>query len=111
MYSIIGQIGKQSLIDIKHPCVLPITINLHRPRKRCGMVRDSLQIQHVPVPGHVLLHEPQAPRGNLSPRTRIVRLDCVLPTIAIQNLLPPITPDPLIGGMVVVVIRLRDLDD
>lgn len=72
MERIIGEIGKQSLINIKDPSVLPIASNLYGFSKGKGIESHDLRIREVAVTNGVLLHVALASGRNLNPGSCVV---------------------------------------
>lgn len=82
MNRIVGQIGEQSLVNIKKPSILPIDFNALRELQRT--LRNYLGVRQVLVAGHVILHESFAPRRDLSPRAGVIGLHGESPAVAVQ---------------------------
>lgn len=84
MRLIVGKIGEQSLIDVEDPSVLTISSDLNPPSEAQRVIRDGCRVGQVPVAGHVVLDEGDAPGRNAGPGSSVVGLDGESPAVAVE---------------------------
>ena len=86
---VVRQVRDQSLIDVEHPHVPPVSSDLHRLREGERVLGHDLRVRRVPLAGHVVLHEALAPRRNGGPVPGVVGLDGEPPAVAVQIVIYP----------------------
>lgn len=82
MNLVIRQIGKKSLVNIKHPCVLSVTNNLRALGKFHGVTGNDVGVRPVPLSSEVVFHELYTPGRNTLPHPGVVGLDGESPAVA-----------------------------
>lgn len=80
MVDIVRKIGEQSLVDVEHPNVLAILIQLNPRGVITGLLRNPLEIAPISPTHHVILHVLAAFPWDRFPGAQIVGLDGESPT-------------------------------
>lgn len=100
MSLVVGEVGEERLVDVEDPRVPPVGGDHNGLCELQRVFADDCGVREVPVPGHVVLDELLAPRGDGRPFSSVVGLDGEPPAIAVEavfipeELPAPVTVEP-----------------